>query len=200
DVLESVARRRELVVAAPLGAVDAPGAEEPGRVRSVPAGRGDSLAYRPYGAPPEDTYRLGQTDFRPGIDPLPLAQEAWAMTRDVFGRPVHGEPRLAMVRVIEPLPRDPEPNEVIVQNLFAGSTHNVLHALLADPKSPFEWHRQPYHVLGIGAVCRVVLCGREVDRQGLFAPGQLAVNFPAVFRLLDPRVSEDAMHAGFEIQ
>jgi enoyl-CoA hydratase/carnithine racemase/NADPH:quinone reductase-like Zn-dependent oxidoreductase len=39
-----------------------------------------------------------------------------------------------------------------------------------------------------------------VDRQGLFTPGQLAVNFPALYRLLDPRVSEDAMHAGFEIQ
>ena len=89
---------------------------------------------------------------------------------------------------------------MIVQNLFAGSTHNVLHALLADPKSPFEWHRQPYHVLGSGAVCRVVACGREVDRQGLFAPGQLAVNFPATYRLLDPKVSEDAMHAGFAIQ
>ena len=95
-----------------------------------------------------------------------------------------------MVRIVEPVPRDPEPNEVIVQNLFAGSTHNVLHALLADPRSPFEWHRQPYHVLGSGAVCRVAACGREVDREGLFAPGQLAVNFPAVYRLLDARMAK----------
>jgi enoyl-CoA hydratase/carnithine racemase/NADPH:quinone reductase-like Zn-dependent oxidoreductase len=39
-----------------------------------------------------------------------------------------------------------------------------------------------------------------VERQGLFTPGQIAINFPATYRVLDPKVSEDAMHAGFEIQ
>ncbi len=191
DVLLAVARRREMGESTVTG----------GAAHAVAGdGVGESPDYQPYAAPPDQIFRLGRTDFRPGIDPLPLAQEAWAMTRDAFGRPRHGEPEKALVRVVEPVPRDPEPNEVIVQNLFAGSTHNVLHALLADPVSPFEWHRQPYHVLGSGAVCRVVACGREVDRQGLFHPGQLAINFPATYRLLDPRVSEDAMHAGFEIQ
>ncbi len=197
DVLLAVARRRELDVegigtaAVPVEEATAPAAAATGE---------PAPAYRPYSAASVDIYPLGRTDFRPGIDPLPVAQEAWAMVRDAFGRPVHGEPARAMVRVVEPVPRDPEPNEVIVQNLFAGSTHNVLHALLADPASPFDWHRSPYHVLGSGAVCRVVLCGREVERQGLFTPGQIAINFPATYRLLDPKVSEDAMHAGFEIQ
>jgi acyl-coenzyme A synthetase/AMP-(fatty) acid ligase/enoyl-CoA hydratase/carnithine racemase/NADPH:quinone reductase-like Zn-dependent oxidoreductase len=191
DVLMAVARRREMGDGTVTGgAADAEARD----------GVGESPDYQPYAAPPDQIFRLGRTDFRPGIDALPPAQEAWAMTRDAFGRPRHGEPETALVRIVEPAPRDPEPNEVIVQNLFAGSTHNVLHALLADPVSPFEWHRQPYHVLGSGAVCRVVACGREVDRQGLFHPGQLAINFPATYRLLDPRVSEDAMHAGFEIQ
>ena len=199
DVLHAVARRRDLQPpAAPGTAVAA--AAPPAAPHEAPRPEAEAPVYRPYAAPPEQIYRLGQIGFRPGLDPLPRAQEAWAMARDAFGRPVHGEPEKALVRVIEPVPCDPEPNEVIVQNLFAGSTHNVLHALLADPKSPFEWHRQPYHVLGSGAVCRVVACGREVDRQGLFAPGQLAVNFPATYRLLDPKVSEDAMHAGFAIQ
>jgi acyl-coenzyme A synthetase/AMP-(fatty) acid ligase/enoyl-CoA hydratase/carnithine racemase/NADPH:quinone reductase-like Zn-dependent oxidoreductase len=195
DVLRAVAGRRDLIV---------PGADRPATGREASqegaSATDTSLAYEPYAAGADRVYALGRPDFRPGIDPLPTAQEAWAMRRDLFGRPAHGEPMQSLVKLIEPVPRDPEPNEVIVQNLFAGSTHNVLHALLADPVSPFEWHRQPYHVLGSGAVCRVVACGREVDRQGLFAPGQLGVNFPATYRLLDPKVSEDAMHAGFEIQ
>ncbi len=199
EVLQAVARRREIGID-PVPAIATPATPAAAKPTTTGSADGEDLAYRPYDAAPEEIYRLGQTDFRPGVDALPLAQEAWAMTRDSFGRPVHGEPEKALVRIVEPVPRDPEPNEVIVQNLFAGSTHNVLHALLADPRSPFEWHRQPYHVLGSGAVCRVAACGREVDREGLFAPGQLAVNFPAVYRLLDPRVSEDAMHAGFEIQ
>jgi acrylyl-CoA reductase (NADPH)/3-hydroxypropionyl-CoA dehydratase/3-hydroxypropionyl-CoA synthetase len=189
DVLRAVAARRDL---------DADGAACP--AGPAPAATAAGLDYQPYRAPAGGIYRLGRGDFRPGIDPLPAAQEAWAMRRDAFGRPQHGEPERALVKVIDAVPRDPEPNEVVVQNLFAGSTHNVLHALLADPVSPFEWHRWPYHVLGSGAVCRVVACGREVERQGLFVPGQLAVNFPATYRLLDSRVSEDAMHAGFEIQ
>jgi acrylyl-CoA reductase (NADPH)/3-hydroxypropionyl-CoA dehydratase/3-hydroxypropionyl-CoA synthetase len=194
DILLAVARRREIdtggLEAAPTTAT---------RESAGAAARPES-DYEPYRATAGTIHRLGWSDFRPGIDPLPPAQEAWAMTRDRFGRPRHGDPKDALVRIVEPVPRDPEPNEVIVQNLFAGSTHNVLHALLADPVSPFEWHRQPYHVLGSGAVCRVVVCGREVERQGLFHPGELAVNFPATHRVLDPRVSEDAMHAGFEIQ
>jgi acrylyl-CoA reductase (NADPH)/3-hydroxypropionyl-CoA dehydratase/3-hydroxypropionyl-CoA synthetase len=198
DVLLSVARRRELDVddIAAAGRLDV---AAPAPAQDAAAG-GESPACRPFEAAPGEIYALGRTDFRPGVDPLPLAQEAWAMVRDAHGRPVHGEPKEALRLVVEPAPRDPEPNEVIVQNLFGGSTHNVLHALLADPTSPFEWHRQPYHVLGSGAVCRVVLCGREVERQGLFSPGQLAITFPATYRALDPKVSEDAMHAGFEIQ
>jgi acyl-coenzyme A synthetase/AMP-(fatty) acid ligase/enoyl-CoA hydratase/carnithine racemase/NADPH:quinone reductase-like Zn-dependent oxidoreductase len=206
DVLCAVARRRELDISGIAGGA-ADGIAGAGTATTqAPAAAGASQApatapvFEPYAAAPEAIYRLGRSDFRPGIDPLPVAQEAWAMRRDAFGRPRHGEPEKALVKVIDAVPRDPSPNEVIVQNLFAGSTHNVLHALLADPVSPFEWHRWPYHVLGSGAVCRVVACGREVERQGLFAPGQLAVNFPATYRLLDPKVSEDAMHAGFEIQ
>jgi acyl-coenzyme A synthetase/AMP-(fatty) acid ligase/enoyl-CoA hydratase/carnithine racemase/NADPH:quinone reductase-like Zn-dependent oxidoreductase len=195
DVLNAVARRRELTIDARPSGV--PAAQTPG-IEGESA-RPESQ-YRPCVAPDEEVYCLGRTDFRPGIDPLPSAQQAWGMTRDTHGRPQHGEPEKALIRIVEPVPGDPEPNELIVQNLFAGSTHNVLHALMADPVSPFEWHRKPYHTLGSGAVCRVVRCGREVDRQGLFTPGQLAVNFPALYRVLDPRVSEDAMHAGFEIQ
>jgi acyl-coenzyme A synthetase/AMP-(fatty) acid ligase/enoyl-CoA hydratase/carnithine racemase/NADPH:quinone reductase-like Zn-dependent oxidoreductase len=204
EVLEAVARRRDLGAADPgadaTGATTGAGTGAAGIGPEPAAARDESLAYRPYVAAAGATYALGRGDFRPGIDLLPEAQEAWAMVRDAFGRPAHGEPLRSLVRVVEPVPRRPEPNEVVVQNLYAGSTHNVLHALLADPVSPFTWHRKPYHVLGSGAVCRVVECGREVDRAGLFAPGQLAINFPATYRLLDPKVSEDAMHAGFEIQ
>jgi acyl-coenzyme A synthetase/AMP-(fatty) acid ligase/enoyl-CoA hydratase/carnithine racemase/NADPH:quinone reductase-like Zn-dependent oxidoreductase len=203
DVLVSVARRRELNVegiAATAATAPATAAAPAVPIAGETPAAGGTAGYTPFEAAPADIYALGRTDFRPGIDPLPAAQEAWAMRRDEFGRPVHGEPKDALRLIVEPVPRDPEPNEVIVQNLFGGSTHNVLHALLADPTSPFEWHRQPYHVLGSGAVCRVVLCGREVERQGLFSPGQLAITFPATYRALDPKVSEDAMHAGFEIQ
>jgi acyl-coenzyme A synthetase/AMP-(fatty) acid ligase/enoyl-CoA hydratase/carnithine racemase/NADPH:quinone reductase-like Zn-dependent oxidoreductase len=216
DVLKAVARRRDLAIgaelepAAPAGGAAAArhgteggteGGAAPGTAAGTAANTSDAAAaYRPYEAAPEATYALGRTDFRPGLDPLPPAQQAWAMTRDAFGRPLHGDPDRALQRITVPVPRDPEPNEVIVQNLYGGSTHNVLHALLADPVSPFEWHRRPYHILGSGAVGRVVACGREVERQGLLTPGQAVINFPATYRLLDARVNEDGMHAGFEIQ
>ncbi|HEU4401536.1 MAG TPA: AMP-binding protein, partial [Candidatus Polarisedimenticolia bacterium] len=102
DILMAVARRREL----PIAMAD-PGAESGGAKGTAgqAAGGAEALAYRPFSARPEEIHRLGRTDFRPGVDPLPLAQEAWAMTRDPFGHPVHGDPVKALVRVVEPVPR-----------------------------------------------------------------------------------------------
>jgi hypothetical protein len=46
----------------------------------------------------EGTLPLG-APFRPGLDPLPRRQHAWAVVKDRFGRPAHGEPRAALLRV-----------------------------------------------------------------------------------------------------
>ena len=52
----------------------------------------------------EGTLPLG-APFRPGLDPLPARQHAWAVVKDRWGRPAHGEPRSALRRVTLPVRR-----------------------------------------------------------------------------------------------
>ena len=52
---------------------------------------GDDEGALPLGAP-----------FRPGLDPLPKRQHAWAVIKDSLGRPAHDEPRTALQRVTIP--------------------------------------------------------------------------------------------------
>ena len=59
--------------------------------------------------------------FRPGLDALPRAQEAWAVVKDRWGRPAHGEPREALRRVVAPVPAL-GPNDALGYVLYAGLT------------------------------------------------------------------------------
>jgi hypothetical protein len=68
----------------------------------------------------EGTLPLG-APFRPGLDPLPPRQHAWAVVKDRLGRPAHGEPRAALHRVTIPVP-EPGPTEAIGYVLYAGLT------------------------------------------------------------------------------
>jgi enoyl-CoA hydratase/carnithine racemase/NADPH:quinone reductase-like Zn-dependent oxidoreductase len=153
-----------------------------------PAWFGDEEGTLPIGAP-----------FRPGLDPLPVRQHAWAVIKDAHGRPAHGEPRAALHRVTIPVPR-PAPNEVIGYVLHAGLTYNTLFAARGVPISVFDLHDRDLHVPGSGAVVLVAALGSETARQGRLKTGELRVLYPGVSDLLSPRAGEDPMHADFKIQ
>ena len=153
-----------------------------------PAWFGDDEGALPLGAP-----------FRPGLDPLPPRQHAWAVVKDRFGRPAHGEPRAALRRVAIPVPR-PGPDEAIGYVLYAGLTYNTLFAARGVPISVFDLHDRDLHVPGSGAVVVVAALGSETAREGRLKTGELRVLYPGVSNLLSPRAGEDPMHADFKIQ
>jgi acrylyl-CoA reductase (NADPH)/3-hydroxypropionyl-CoA dehydratase/3-hydroxypropionyl-CoA synthetase len=149
---------------------------------------GDEAGTLPLGAP-----------FRPGLDPLPARQHAWAVLKDRLGRPAHDEPRTALRRVTIPVPR-PGPHEAIGYVLYAGLTYNTLFAARGVPISVFDLHDRDLHVPGSGAVVVVAALGSETARQGRLETGELRVLYPGVSDLLSPRAGEDPMHADFKIQ
>src|SRR5262245_1374526 len=137
--------------------------------------------------------------FRPGLDPLPARQHAWAVVKDRWGRPAHGEPRFALRRVTLPL-RPPGPDEALGYVLYAGLTYNTIFAARGVPISVFDLHDRDLHVPGSGAVVVVAALGRETARQGRLKVGELRVLYPGVSDLLSPRAGADPMHANFRIQ
>ena len=153
-----------------------------------PAWFGDDEGTLPLGAP-----------FRPGLDPLPPRQHAWAVVKDRFGRPAHGEPRTALHRVTVPVP-SPGPHEAIGYVLYAGLTYNTMFAARGVPISVFDLHDRDLHVPGSGAVVVVAALGSETAREGRLKTGELRVLYPGVSNLLSPRAGEDPMHADFKIQ
>jgi acrylyl-CoA reductase (NADPH)/3-hydroxypropionyl-CoA dehydratase/3-hydroxypropionyl-CoA synthetase len=146
----------------------------------------------------EGTLPLG-APFRPGLDPLPKRQQAWAVVKDHLGRPAHGEPREALWRVTIPVPQ-PGPHEAIGYVLYAGLTYNTLFAARGVPVSVFDLHDRDRHVPGSGAVVLVAALGSETARQGRLKTGELRVLYPGVSDLLSPRAGQDPMHADFKIQ
>ncbi len=149
---------------------------------------GDDEGALPLGAP-----------FRPGLDPLPPRQHAWAVVKDRLGRPAHDEPRAALHRVTIPVPQ-PGPDEAVGYVLYAGLTYNTLFAARGVPISVFDLHDRDLHVPGSGAVVMVAALGSETARQGRLKTGELRVLYPGVSDLLSPRAGEDPMHADFKIQ
>ena len=137
--------------------------------------------------------------FRPGLDPLPTRHRVWAVLKDSFGRPAHGEPRDALRTVTQPLPPI-GPNEALGYVLYAGLTYNTVFAARGVPISVFDLHDRDLHVPGSGAVVVVAAVGAEVAREGRLKIGELRVLYPGVSNLLSPRAGEDPMHADFKIQ
>src|SRR2546422_5241471 len=148
--------------------------------------------------PDVPTLPLG-APFRPGLDPLPAWQHAWAVVKDPQGRPAHGEPRDALQRVIVPVP-EIGPNEALGYVLYAGLTYNTIFAARGVPISVFDLHDRDRHVPGSGALILVAAVGAEVAREGRLKVGELRVLYPGVSDLLSPRAGEDPMHADFKIQ
>ncbi|HVG79643.1 MAG TPA: enoyl-CoA hydratase-related protein [Patescibacteria group bacterium] len=146
----------------------------------------------------EGTLPIG-APFRPGLDPLPPRQHAWAVVKDRWGRPAHGEPRSALRRVTMPV-RLPGPDEALGYVLYAGLTYNTIFAARGVPISVFDLHDRDLHVPGSGAVVLVAALGRETARQGRLKVGELRVLYPGASDLLSPRAGADPMHADFRIQ
>jgi len=146
----------------------------------------------------EGTLPIG-APFRPGLDPLPRRQHAWAVVKDRWGRPAHGAPREALRRVTLPV-RMPGPDEALGYVLYAGLTYNTIFAARGVPISVFDLHDRDLHVPGSGAVVLVAALGREAARQGRLKVGELRVLYPGVSDLLSPRAGADPMHADFRIQ
>jgi len=137
--------------------------------------------------------------FRPGLDPLPAWQHAWAVVKDAWGHPAHGEPREALQRVIAAVP-EIGPNDALGYVLYAGLTYNTVFAARGVPISIFDLHDRDLHIPGSGAVVMVAALGSEVAREGRLRVGELRVLYPGVSDLLSPRAGEDPMHADFKIQ
>ena len=145
----------------------------------------------------EGTLPIG-APFRPGLDPLPVrVHEAWAVVKDRWGRPAHGEPREALRRVATPIPTI-GPNEALGYVLYAGLTYNTNFAARGVPVSVFDMHDRDCHVPGSGAVVLVAALGSEVAREARLKVGELRVLYPGVSNLLSPRAGEDPMHADFK--
>ena len=89
----------------------------------------------------------------------------WAVVKDRWGRPAHGEPRSALRRVTMPV-RLPGPDEALGYVLYAGLTYNTIFAARGVPISVFDLHDRDLHVPGSGAVVLVAALGRETARQG----------------------------------
>jgi enoyl-CoA hydratase/carnithine racemase/NADPH:quinone reductase-like Zn-dependent oxidoreductase len=137
--------------------------------------------------------------FRPGLDLLPQVQEAWAVVKDRWGRPAHGEPREALRRVIAPVPAI-GPNDALGYVLYAGLTYNTMFAARGVPISVFDLHDWDLHIPGSGAVVMVAALGAEAAREGRLRVGEVRVVYPGVSDLLSPRAGDDPMHADFKIQ
>lgn len=137
--------------------------------------------------------------FRPGLDPLPARHHVWAVAKDGFGRPAHGEPRDALQVTTQPVPAI-GPNEALGYVLYAGLTYNTVFAARGVPISVFDLHDRDLHVPGSGAVVIVAAVGAEAAREARLKVGELRVVYPGVSNLLSPRAGEDPMHADFKIQ
>lgn len=145
-----------------------------------------------------ETWPLG-APFRPGLDPLPAWQHAWAVVKDGWGRPLHDEPKRALRPIIARVPAI-GPHDALGYVLHAGLTYNTMFAARGVPVSVFDMHDEDAHVPGSGAVVLVAALGSEVAREARVRVGELRVLYPGVSNLLSPRAGADPMHADFKIQ
>ena len=109
----------------------------------------------PYDAPEKDLYEVGEM---PPLGYVPKKMYAWSIRRER-----HGEPDTAMqVEVVDTWQIDSQ--EVLVLVMAAGVNYNGVWAALGVPISPFDGHKQPYHIAGSDASGIVWKVGDKVKR------------------------------------
>ncbi|MCF8511138.1 MAG: crotonyl-CoA carboxylase/reductase, partial [Rhodobacteraceae bacterium] len=109
----------------------------------------------PYDAPVKDLYEIGEM---PPLGHVPKQMYAWAIRRER-----HGEPETAMqLEVVDTWKLDS--HDVLVLVMAAGVNYNGVWAGLGQPISPFDGHKQDYHIAGSDASGIVWAVGDKVNR------------------------------------
>jgi len=104
-------------------------------------------------APVKDLYAVGEF---PPLGHVPKQMHAWAIRRER-----HGEPDTAMqLEVVDTPVLDS--HEVLVLVMAAGVNYNGVWAALGQPISPFDGHKQPFHIAGSDASGIVWAVGARV--------------------------------------
>jgi crotonyl-CoA carboxylase/reductase len=106
-------------------------------------------------APVKDLYDVGEF---PPLGHVPAKMHAWCIRRER-----HGEPDTAMKVEVVDTPRL-DSGEVLVLVMAAGINYNGVWAALGQPVSPFDGHKQPYHIAGSDAAGIVWAVGDKVKR------------------------------------
>jgi crotonyl-CoA carboxylase/reductase len=103
----------------------------------------------------KDLYEVGEI---PPLGHVPKNMYAWAIRRER-----HGPPDTAMQ--VEVLPTwQLDSHDVLVFVMAAGVNYNGVWASLGQPISPFDGHKQPYHIAGSDASGVVYAVGSKVKR------------------------------------
>jgi crotonyl-CoA carboxylase/reductase len=106
-------------------------------------------------APLKDLYEVGEI---PPLGHVPKTMYAWAIRKER-----HGEPEQAMQ--VEVVPTwELDSHDVLVLVMAAGVNYNGVWAALGTPISPFDGHKQPYHIAGSDASGIVYAVGSKVKR------------------------------------
>ena len=109
----------------------------------------------PYDAPQKDLYEIGEM---PPLGYVPKQMYAWAIRRDRHGEPVDSFKQ----EVVDTWQIDS--HEVLVLVMAAGVNYNGVWAGLGEPISPFDVHKQDYHIAGSDASGIVWAVGDKVTR------------------------------------
>ena len=107
----------------------------------------------PYDAPQKDLYEIGEM---PPLGYVPKQMYAWAIRRERHGEPVDSFKQ----EVVDTWQIDS--HEVLVLGMAAGVNYNGVWAGLGEPISPFDVHKQDYHIAGSDASGIVWAVGDKV--------------------------------------
>lgn len=108
-----------------------------------------------YDAPKKDLYDVGEM---PPMGHVPKQMHAWAIRRER-----HGDPEKSFELEVVETP-EIDSNEVLVLVMAAGVNYNGVWAGLGIPISPFDVHKQDYHIAGSDASGIVWAVGSKVTR------------------------------------
>tara|TARA_R110002124_G_scaffold141235_2_gene305668 strand:- start:4457 stop:5746 length:1290 start_codon:yes stop_codon:yes gene_type:complete len=113
----------------------------------------ESTGIAEYDAPVKDLYEIGEM---PPLGHVPTQMYAWAIRRER-----HGEPETSFQKeVVDTWQIDS--HEVLVLVMAAGVNYNGVWAGLGQPISPFDVHKQDYHIAGSDASGIVWAVGDKV--------------------------------------
>ena len=113
------------------------------------------MATKMAGRVTKDIYDVGEI---PPEFHVPKLMHAWTIRRER-----HGRPSTAMLVEQVPVP-EIDSDEVLVLVMAAGVNYNGIWAALGEPISPFDGHKQPFHVAGSDASGIVWAVGKRVTR------------------------------------